>query len=132
MIYVPIAKTLLIGGLFVGIVNLLDSRLAMGQTTRPMRAADQRTIGQPRLSPYLNLLREDNSALSPYHSFVRPQRESYQQQSRQATQLQRLETQVQSQQRTGIQRTSASRLPTGNSAKFQTFLHYYQFESIQP
>lgn len=123
---------LLAFGLIAGFVNLLGSPLAMAQTVRQMSPTDQRSLNQPRLSPYLNLLRDDNSTLSPYHSFVRPQRENYQRQSQQFSELQHLETRAYSQQRAGTGGSTVSRLPTGNGAKFQSYSHFYHFEPIQP
>lgn len=119
-------------GFIAGLVSLLISPAAMAQTIQPMGPTDQRAFNQPRLSPYLNLLREDNSTLSPYHSFVRPQRESFQRQSRQSSELQRLESRVYSQQRAGAAGALVPRLPTGNGARFLSYSHFYQFEPIQP
>ena len=115
-----------------GLVSLSGSSVATAQAIQPMRPTDQRTLNQPRLSPYLNLLREDNSTLSPYHSFVRPQRENYQRQSRQSSELQQIETRVFPRQHTTIAGSSSPRLPTGNGAKFQAYSHFYQFEPIRP
>lgn len=102
---------------------------ALAQSTVPLSPIDQRTSQSPRLSPYLNLLRQDNSTLSPYHSFVRPQREVYQQQVRQTAELQRLGTTIAARR---PQRSPGSRLTTGNGASFQTFLHFYPTSSDRP
>lgn len=118
--------------IIAGLVSLSGSSMAVAQAIRPMRPTDQKSLNQPRLSPYLNLLREDNSTLSPYHSFVRPQRENYQRQSRQSFEIQHLETRVFPQQHVGNAGSPIPRLPTGNGAKFQAYSHFYQFEPIQP
>ncbi|MCC7339195.1 MAG: hypothetical protein IT422_29225 [Pirellulaceae bacterium] len=131
MIRTVYKKKLLIG-IIIGLVSLLGSTVATAQAIQPMRPADQRTFNQPRLSPYLNLLREDNSTLSPYHSFVRPQRENYQRQLQQSSELRQLETRVLPRQHGAIAGSPISRLPTGNGAKFQAYSHFYQFEPIRP
>jgi hypothetical protein len=96
----------------------------LAQTTQPLSPIDQRGVNQPRLSPYLNLLRQDNSALSPYHTFVRPQREVYQQQSRQNLELRRLSNSLSVARRS--EDSSTGRLSTGNGAGFQNYMHFYQ------
>lgn len=125
-------KKKLVFGIIVGLVSLFGSSMASAQAIQPMRPTDQRALNQPRLSPYLNLLREDNSTLSPYHSFVRPQRENYQRQSQQSSELRHLETRVLPRQQGRIAGSPISRLPTGNGAKFQAYSHFYQFEPIRP
>ena len=102
---------------------------AQAQALRPMSTTDRQTASQPRLSPYLNLLREDNSTLSPYHSFVRPQRLLQQQQALQASEIARLEH------TSSITRRApdaSERLPTGNAAQFQAYSHFYQFHQPLP
>ena len=79
---------------------------------------------QPQLSPYLNLLRNDNSLLNPYHSFVLPRRDMQQQQFRMATEINRLE-QTSLGQFAPRSATTTNRLPTGNAGRFQTYLHFY-------
>lgn len=106
------------------------SSSAHAQALRPMSTTDRQTASQPRLSPYLNLLREDNSTLSPYHSFVRPQRLLQQQQALQAAEIARLERTSSISKRT--ERAPAERLPTGNAAQFQAYSHFYQFHQLQP
>ncbi len=115
-----------------GLSSLLGVPGASAQAIRPMLPANQGARSQPQLSPYLNLLREDNSTLSPYHSFVRPQRENLQQQSQQSSALHQLENRVYSQQRGNAGGLSVPRLPTGNGAKFQSYSHFYQFAPVQP
>ncbi len=103
---------------------------AQAQALRPMSTTDRQTASQPRLSPYLNLLREDNSTLSPYHSFVRPQRLLQQQQALQASEIARLERTSSITRR--AERDPAERLPTGNAAQFQAYSHFYQFHQPLP
>jgi hypothetical protein len=79
---------------------------------------------QPKLSPYLNLLRNDSGILPPYHAFVLPRREIYQQQTRQAGEIMRLEqaTYLHAAPNSG---GSSRRLPTGNGGRFQSYSHFY-------
>ncbi len=79
---------------------------------------------QPKLSPYLDLLRNDDSVLSPYHSFVLPRRAISQQQSVQAGQLRRLEYET-SARRAAQGTSSVRRLSTGRGGQFQTTLHFF-------
>ncbi|QDV40956.1 hypothetical protein Enr13x_07940 [Stieleria neptunia] len=81
---------------------------------------------QQRLSPYLDLLRSDNSVLSPYHSFVQPRQQMRQSQNRQAEQLRRLERTIQ---RSAAPTAQSERMQTGRGGTFNNFLHYYQFNS---
>lgn len=88
---------------------------ARGRYTAPL---------QPQLSPYLNLLRNDSSALSPYHSFVQPRRQQLQAFQQQASRLDRLERVTASPHPTRGQ-PSTGRLPTGSGSYFQSYLHFY-------
>lgn len=81
---------------------------------------------QPRLSPYLDLLRRDNSVLSPYHSFVRPRQEFRQGFRRQAAKIRRLERAVA---RPAATTSAQNRLRTGRGGTFHNYLHYYQFDT---
>lgn len=83
---------------------------------------------QNRLSPYLNLLRTDNSVLTPYHSFVQPRIQFQQNLNRQAHQIGQLERASSgsgSNSRTG----STTRRQTGRGASFNNYLHFYRFNS---
>lgn len=79
---------------------------------------------QQRLSPYLDLLRTDNSALSPYHSFVQPRQQFRQTQSRQAAQIRGLDQMVPRSTGTPVY---SDRIQTGRGGMFNNYLHYYQF-----
>lgn len=80
---------------------------------------------QPRLSPYLNLLRSDNAVLNPYHTFVQPRQEIQQNLSRQQAQIGRLQ---QTTMALGTdQQSAAARQHTGHIGGFNNYLHYYQF-----
>lgn len=79
---------------------------------------------QQRLSPYLDLLRADNSALSPYHSFVQPRQQFRQSQNRQAAEIRRLDRMIP---RPGSTATRPERIQTGRGGTFNNYLHYYQF-----
>lgn len=77
------------------------------------------------LSPYLDLLRNDNSVLSPYHSFVRPRQQLRQSINQQATTLRQLRRTVA--QPLGTVRTQ-QRLPTGRGGSFNNHSHFYNFK----
>ena len=77
------------------------------------------------LSPYLDLLRNDNSVLSPYHSFVRPRQQLRQSISQQAVTLRQLRQSIN--QPVGPM-PSPQRLPTGRGGSFNNHLHYYNFK----
>ncbi|WP_372894637.1 hypothetical protein [Stieleria sp.] len=81
---------------------------------------------QQRLSPYLDLLRSDNSILSPYHSFVQPRQQLRLNQNRQAEQLRNLERTIQ---RSAAPTSQSERMQTGRGGTFNNYLHYYQFNS---
>ncbi len=85
---------------------------------------------QQRLSPYLDLLRADNSVLHPYHSFVLPRRDFQQRlrlQAAQIGQLQQTTSRLQSQSPSSI----APRMQTGRGGRFQSYLHFYPM-GIEP
>jgi len=79
---------------------------------------------QLRLSPYLDLMRDDRSVLPPYHSFVRPRQELRQRQNRQAAQIGRLGRAIG---RSGPGRvySSSPRLQTGRGGTFYNTLHFF-------
>ncbi len=85
---------------------------------------------QPRLSPYLNLLRNDNSLLTPYHSFLQPRREFQQQQLQLYTEVTGI-AQSRHIQNPGIS-AGHTRLPTGNGGQFQSYLHFYPLNNQRP
>ena len=95
---------------------------AAGATRQPWAAPYQQ-----RLSPYLDLLRVDNSVLSPYHTFVEPRRRIRQSLNLQAAQIGRLQEQV-TRVPSGAQSTPAGRLPTGGGGTFNNYLHFYRFD----
>jgi hypothetical protein len=105
---ITILSSLMICSLSSAQLNYQKPRAAMAQP-------------QPILSPYLNLLRVDNSTLSPFHTFVLPQRQQSQLQLMQSTQLSSLQRRVNDQTGEGTR----SRLRTGGGGHFQTYLHYY-------
>jgi hypothetical protein len=85
-----------------------------------------RTANPQRLSPYLDLLRSDNSLLGPYHSFVLPRQQIQQGIRRQASEVQKLRRSVFDSPRV---MPSRSRTQTGRGGSFNNHLHYYQFPS---
>lgn len=110
------------------LAGVLLTRSAAAQVVYPIGEAGQYGIpARPTLSPYLDLLRNDSGAISPYHAFVLPRREIVQQQTQQAANLRRLERasfggvvggQVQN-----------LRLPTGRGGSYQDYSHFYHFNS---
>ena len=84
----------------------------------------------PTLSPYLNLLRNDEGGGLPnYHTFVRPVLEQQESNRRQQQQLQRLGDEVQSVSRQILypgQEESAVR-PTGFQTVFMNHMGFYNF-----
>lgn len=98
------------------------------QLMYPLDQQKQLTPVSPTLSPYLDLLRNDNSQLSPYHSFVLPRRQIVQQQLQTTGEVQRLQREFGLSSRPS-QPTYQSRRPTGNAASFQSYLHFYNFGS---
>ena len=78
---------------------------------------------QQRLSPYLDLLRADNSVLSPYHSFVRPRQQFNQRLRWQASRIGQLEQNAARLQ--SSRQAFSSRMPTGRGGRFQSYLHFY-------
>ncbi len=88
---IPIQPSHLMLGVLAMLGSLWLSGTVVAQVTYPVWPQQQTAPIQPRLSPYLDLLRNDNSVLSPYHSFVLPRREVQRQQARQAAEINRLE-----------------------------------------
>jgi hypothetical protein len=99
-----------------------------GNPTVSRRSSVQKHESSPyrqTLSPYLDLLRNDDSVLSPYHSFVRPRQQMRQSISQQAAVLRQLEKTVT--QPFGVI-PNQQRLPTGRGGSFNNHLHYYNFK----
>lgn len=86
----------------------------------------------PPLSPYLDLLRADSGVVSPYHSFVLPQKRITQQQTQQASQIHQLRSRVQTlnagHQGSGQPRRSRTR--TGSGGYFQQYSHFYSAPNL--
>ena len=85
--------------------------------------AFQGATNKPKLSPYLDLLRNDNSVLSPYHAFVLPRREIAQRQAAQAIELRRLE--FATTRRSAVSASTNPRFTTGRGGTFQSTLHFF-------
>lgn len=79
---------------------------------------------QQRLSPYLDLMRDDRSVLPPYHSFVRPRQEFRQRLNRQAAQIGRLGQAI-GRPTSASTYSSSVRIPTGRGGTFYNYLHYF-------
>ncbi|MGB7329032.1 MAG: hypothetical protein WBD31_29395 [Rubripirellula sp.] len=101
---------------------------ADAQVTSQVRPTPASNPYQQTLSPYLDLLRSDASALSPYHSFVRPRQQIRQQFELQSSQIQRIQRET----LTPANRTSPERLQTGRGGSFNNFLHYYNSNPSTP
>ena len=99
---------------------------SQAQLMYPIEPQKPLAPASPTLSPYLNLLRNDNSQLSPYHTFVLPQRQIIQQQLQTTGDVSRLQREVSRSSRLS-QPGYPSRRPTGNAASFQSYLHFYNF-----
>jgi hypothetical protein len=116
-------RTLLILGITAVLGSIGAAEPAAAQTMYPRGPGANSSQYQPRLSPYLDLLRRDNSVLSPYHSFVVPRRGIYQQQMQQSAQIGRL--QQDANQRARSNAGNGSRLPTGRGGQFQNYMHFF-------
>jgi hypothetical protein len=81
---------------------------------------------QNRLSPYLNLLRTDNSVLTPYHSFVQPRIQFQQNLNRQAHQIGQLQQAARGP-GSHSRPESTVRRQTGRGGSFNNYLHFYRF-----
>ncbi len=117
-------RGLLLLGIMVTLGSLVFSRPVAAQIYFPTAPKRPDTRYTPKLSPYLDLMRADNSVLPPYYSFVVPRRELHQQQLRQAVEINRLQ-QATSQNVQPNASGDSSRLPTGRGGRFQTYLHFY-------
>jgi hypothetical protein len=104
----------------------------LGPSHQPGQGMQQGTAPyQPKLSPYLDLLRSDNSLLSPYHTFVVPKTQVQRQQTQQALEITRLRH---AQMQRPVQGTTSSqeRLQTGQSARFYSYSHFYRLGAGHP
>ncbi len=119
-----IIRTIIMVPVGLALVSLPASAPAQGFGGGSKRASS--APYQQRLSPYLDLLRSDNSALSPYHSFVQPRQQLRQNQNRQSEQLRRLERTIQ---RSAAPASHSERMQTGRGGTFNNFLHYYPSNS---
>lgn len=91
---------------------------AQGRATRSGRAGYRNTLSRPSVSPYLNLARGGNPALN-YFTLTRPPIDLRAQQFRQQQATQGLQREID----TGVR---ASELPpTGHSATYMNYSHYY-------
>lgn len=108
--------------------SLSASEPASAQAVYPQMPGGPSIHYQPKLSPYLNLLRGDDSVLGPYRTFVLPQQRLYQQQVNQTVQIGRLQ-QAANRQTRGATRNG--RLPTGRGGQFQNTMHFFP-QTTQP
>lgn len=125
----PRTIIVLLSALLWGVAS--PSAKVQAQSWNPGNVRTPTVPQPPPLSPYLNLLRSDNSLLSPYHTFVVPQRQMQYQQNFQAREISRLQqaTFGSHQPHSG---GAPNRLPTGTGGHFQTYLHFYGFNSVRP
>tara|TARA_R110002049_G_scaffold4601_4_gene31927 strand:+ start:176625 stop:177050 length:426 start_codon:yes stop_codon:yes gene_type:complete len=114
------------------LTTLAISTTASAQTTYPgsqhsvTRGKAIQYEPRPTLSPYLNLLRNDDSVLSPYHSFVVPRRQQQQARQAQNDQIRSLQRRLN---HTG-QIPGGDRTPTGRGGYFQTYMHYFPQSNV--
>ena len=81
---------------------------------------------RPTVSPYLNLLSQNNPGVSNYLTLVRPQLEAREQQVRQQAQINQIQRQVQRGQPGGVPVRGSSEIRgTGHETVFMNYLHYY-------
>ncbi len=113
-------RKLLFGGLAL-LVVLAYADSSAAQVIHPNLPQNRVQPIQPKLSPYLNLLREDTSVNSPYHTFVLPRREVAQEQLRQAAEISSIQRLVPER----ATAASRSRVRTGTGGHFNTYLHFY-------
>ena len=91
---------------------------AQGRGGRSGRAGYRNTLSRPMVSPYLNLTRGGNPAVN-YYTLTRPPIDLRAQQFRQQQATQGLQREVE-------QGVRASELPpTGHSATYMNYSHYY-------
>jgi hypothetical protein len=119
---------LLLGSL-VMLGSLGLSAPVAAQVIYPVLPQQQTAPIQPKLSPYLDLLRNDDSVLNPYHSFVLPRREIHRQQARQAAEINHLKQGTSRRGAHLADPANSPRLPTGGGGRFQTYLHFYRMNS---
>ena len=108
------------------VVSFAVQQTARAQAVYGPRSRPTSAPHQPRLSPYLNLFRADNSLLTPYHAFVQPRQELQQNLSRQEWQIGRLE-QAASRSVETFDSNANARQPTGRGGSFNNYLHFYRF-----
>ena len=115
-------------GIIIAVVWLACTQVdARAQQPGPPAASPY----QQRLSPYLDLLRADNSALSPYHSFLQPRREFNRRLRWQSNRIGQLEQNAMGFR--SVPRSSlSSRMPTGRGGRFHTYLHFYPTQNQSP
>lgn len=112
-------KLTALSGLTVALLLGSAARLT-AQVNYPQALQRQGTPSHPTLSPYLNLLRDDSSLNSPYHTYVLPRREVAQQQLNQAAHIRSLERSLDR-----VEPQRVSRVHTGTGGYFQKYLHFY-------
>jgi hypothetical protein len=90
---------------------------------------------RPTVSPYLNLLRTNDSPIPNYYSLVRPQQQQYRFYEQQQLINQQQQTSLQTQQqglRTVQEGLLEMRQPqakaTGTGGRFMDYQHYYSFQ----
>ncbi|KAA1261023.1 hypothetical protein LF1_35660 [Rubripirellula obstinata] len=109
-----------------GVLGAMSSTGSRGVGNRGTPTLRSKTVNPQRLSPYLDLLRSDNSVLGPYHSFVLPRQQIQQSIRRQASEIRNLRRTVSE---SPHATPSHGRTQTGRGGSFNNHLHYYQFPS---
>lgn len=98
-----------------------------GQSPQSQRAQSPRTRYQPTrptVSPYLNLLRPNESAVPNYYSFVRPQLQAQENQQRQQAINVQQQTAIGTLDREVLQITQPA-ARTGGGGNFRQYSHFY-------
>ena len=121
MAVVPLAL-----GIILVSAQFAPAQISMGNFT----TARDRVFNNPSVSPYLQLLSQDDSYGVPnYFTRVKPRLEADQRSQRQQMQLNRVQAQA-SRTRRELNRSqsSAGIYPTGHPTRFGNYSHYYLFQ----
>lgn len=113
----------LVFALSIAVVLAADAD-AFGQTVRrPMRRYAS-TVGEPIISPYLNLVRPGTDPGFNYFTLVQPQMQQQRNAEMNASQLQGVNQDLQ-QAKTGAYGPTGGLRPTGRGASYRNYSHFY-------
>jgi len=113
-------------GLGRGTPSLSSGSSRSGFNTRQAKRKPRAYVPPARLSPWLNLNRNDGGILDNYHTFVQPEIQLRKTLTQQKHQLQQQGTSIRAlgQQMTDFKRESTAR-PTGTGSVFMNYSHYF-------